>query len=584
MNEMLNTLLLLVFIWPLLLAIGLMSGLFRGLAVALAPWAALPGLLASLLLTPDIMLEIPWLLLGTHLGFDETARVFLFFSSLLWLVAGVYATGYFKNDLSKPTFFVGFLLAMTGNLGLILAQDMTIFYCFFTLMSFASYALVVHTSKPEALRAGRIYIILVVIGEVILFVGFVMAAQAAGSLEFETVRSSLTDAVLRDWIIGLVLLGFGIKAGVVGLHVWLPLAHPVAPTPASAVLSGAMIAAGLLGWLRMLPLGEIALPYWGEVLIIAGVVAIFYAVFVGLFQSNPKTVLAYSSISKMGLMTMAVGIGLIEPDSWPLILSAILIFALHHGLAKGALFLGVGMVASRVTSKAQGYLLSAGLLIPALALAGAPWTSGMIAKHLLKNQVTSEILPWGDWLQILLALGSVAASILMARFLYLVWRQYKSSTAEKTIPRVMWLSWCALLLVIVLNPWFIPLTNPQDHWTGEVIISSLWPVVLGGGLFIVWLVSKRFHGYFRFSIPSGDILLIVERWLWPVLVSGISCCVTALGKGRFLVLAVTQEWSSYLGRISFLHAVENRLRQWAIAVTLFLILTIVFIILVTQNI
>ena len=401
---------------PLLLAIGLVSGPLHRASLLFAPWAALPALVGSLMLMPGVTLELPWLLLGTRLGLDETGRVFLFFSALLWLVAGVYTTGYFSRRSSRAKFFSWFLLAMSGNLGLILAQDLAAFFTFFTLMSFASYGLVVHERTSEALRAGRIYIVLVVVGEVLLFAAFVLAALAAGSIDFEAVRPAVAGSEARDWIVGLTLLGFGIKAGVIGLHVWLPLAHPVAPTPASAVLSGAMIAAGLLGWLRVLPLGETALPEWGEVMITAGAVAAFYAALVGLLQSNPKTVLAYSSVSKMGIMTIGVGLGLVAADGWPLLLRAILVYALHHGLAKGALFLGVGMAATPTVSKGQRRLLMAGLLLPALALAGAPLTSGMIAKHLLKVQVTSVMSPWGDWLQILLPWSAVATSMLMGRF------------------------------------------------------------------------------------------------------------------------------------------------------------------------
>jgi formate hydrogenlyase subunit 3/multisubunit Na+/H+ antiporter MnhD subunit len=121
-------------------------------------------------------------------------------------------------------------------------------------------------------------------------------------------------------------------AGVYALHVWLPLAHPVAPTPASAVLSGAMIKAGLLGWLRFLPLGEAATPGWGNVCTIAGLAAAFDGVLVGCTQDNAKTVLAYSSISQMGFMTMAVGVGLTVPAVWTQALTATALYALHHAM------------------------------------------------------------------------------------------------------------------------------------------------------------------------------------------------------------------------------------------------------------
>lgn len=586
MSSMLIILLLLsVSVVPLLLAIALMLTSLRRFALLFAPWAALPALFVSLLMPPGVTIKLPWLLLGSHLGFDETARIFLFFTALLWLVAGIYSTGYFSRHSSRSRFFIWFLLAMAGNLGLILAQDMVLFYTFFALMSFSSYGLVVFERTSDALRAGRVYIVLVVVGEVMLFAAFVLAALATGSIEFEDVRSTVARAELRDWIVGLVLLGFGIKAGVIGLHVWLPLAHPVAPTPASAVLSGAMISAGLLGWLRMLPLGEAVLSDWGGVMIVAGMVAIFYAVLVGLLQNNAKTVLAYSSVSTMGIMTVAVGLGLAEPSRWAFILVAILIYALQHGLAKGALFLGVGMVAKPPVSRWQHYLLIVGLLLPALSLAGAPLTSGMIAKHLLNVQLASATSPWGEWIQIMMPWSSVATSLLMVRFLTLVWPRYDVKSGTGLTPGIMWLSWLVLPVVVVLSPRFIPFSDLKDPWSIKVMVSALWPVALGGSLaaIVCWAFKHR-RVQHRLSIPSGDILIIVENWLWPVLVSALSPCSVVLEKGHFLLLSGKHWWRSHAGLVSLLDAAENRFRQWAVAIILFLMLAMVFVFLASRNI
>jgi formate hydrogenlyase subunit 3/multisubunit Na+/H+ antiporter MnhD subunit len=236
----------------------------------------------------------------------------------------------------------------------------------------------------------------------------------------------------------------------IGLHVWLPLAHPVAPTPASAVLSGSMIAAGLLGWLRILPLGEMTLPSWGGIMISAGLVAVFYAAIIGLMQSNPKTILAYSSISAMGIITMGVGLGLIAPENWSAILNAVLIFTLHHALAKGALFLGVGVFATSYSGKLQHRLLLIGMILPALSLAAAPLSSGMIAKNMMKLQAVSTTSFWSEWILTLLPWSSVATSMLMLHFLSLLW-QGKNTLQQQQTPITMRLSWVFLVLLVVIN-------------------------------------------------------------------------------------------------------------------------------------
>ena len=210
---------------------------------------------------------------------------------------------------------------MAGNLGLIVARDMVWFYVCFALMSFASYGLVVHRGRPEDRRAGRVYLVFAVIGEMALFTALLLGQQAAGSIQFAQVRAAVPGHAVQDAFMAMAVIGFGIKSGLLTLHVWMPLAYRAAPVPAAAALAGAMFTAGLLGWLRLLPIGEAALAPWGNLLIAAGLLATFYGVFVGLTQKEPKTLLAYSSMSQMGLMTAGLGAALAVPESWSIMLA-----------------------------------------------------------------------------------------------------------------------------------------------------------------------------------------------------------------------------------------------------------------------
>jgi len=162
-----------------------------------------------------------------------------------------------------------------------------------------------------------------VLGEAALVAGMLLAVHAASSHYLSDLAAVAPPAAA----IPLLLLGFGIKVGMPLLHMWLPLAHPVAPVPASAVLSGVMLKAGLLGWLRFLPLGTAALPETGTLLLTAGLLAMFLGVAAGLCQREPKVLLAYSSISQMGFMTLAVGAGLLAPQLWPVLLPAVGLYA-----------------------------------------------------------------------------------------------------------------------------------------------------------------------------------------------------------------------------------------------------------------
>jgi len=224
----------------------------------------------------------------------------------------------------------------------------------------------------------------------------------------------------------LVTAGLAVAAGILAsalpLHVWLPLAHPAAPTPSSAVLSGAMIKAGLLGWLRFLPLGGAFLSEWGLLFVGAGLLAALGGVMVGLTQRNLKTVLAYSSISQMGLMTAGVGLALLLPERVPEAVAAVAVTACHHGLTKGALFLGVGMIDAVPRSSRRRVWLHAGLSWCALALAGFPLTGGFLAKGLIKDVAVLLPPPWSDLVNLFLPLTAGGTALLMLHFLSLAIR------------------------------------------------------------------------------------------------------------------------------------------------------------------
>ena len=482
-------------LWPLAMVLLIVWPAGRTLGLRLAPLAALPALLLALTAPPGLSLDLPWLLLGTRLGLDETGRLFLLFTALTWFAAGLYACAYLRADPRRHGFWAFFLATEAGNLGVCLALDAASFYAFFALMTFAAYGLIVHNRSDAAWRAGRVYLIMAVLGETALVTGLMLAAHAADSL----LAADLARAKLPDAAVGLLLLAFGIKAGLPLLHLWLPLAHPVAPVPASAVLSGVMLKAGLLGWLRFLPLGSAALPEAGAALMSLGLAAMFLGVAAGLGQKDLKVLLAYSSISQMGFMALAVGAGLGAPPLWPLLLPAVGLYAAHHALAKSALFLGAGVAASR---GGRAWVL-AGLALPALALAGAPLTGGWLAKLELKAALAGLPEPWAELLPVLLSLAAVGTTLLMARLLWLAGSlPGKGGGAAIATP---WLAWLALGALL---PWWLVAPGPLD-WSG--LLAGVWPVALGILLArIAWRLGLRAP-----AIPPGDLLVWLERIRWP---------------------------------------------------------------------
>lgn len=564
-----RVLILAVFGLPLALATGLSIKGWQHTIIRLAPWSAIPALVAVAWIRPEQTVSIPWLLLEIHLALDATGRIFLFFTAVLWLLAGIYAQSYLSSDAKRTQFLFFYLLSMSGNLGLIIAHDVISFYVFFGLMSFASYGLVVHNGDAEALRAGRIYMILVVIGEVLLFTALLWQTQAVGSLllsEFSSVKPS-------GMFVGLVLIGFGIKAGALPVHVWLPLAHPAAPTPASAVLSGTMIKAGLLGWLRFLPIGQLAMPQWGTLCIIAGLLAAYYAVAVGLTQRNPKAVLAYSSISQMGLMTVGIGLAVGWPQTVPTVIPAISIYACHHALAKGALFLGVGIIGSAESSRTADRLAAGGMILASLALAGAPLTSGAVAKIALKFPLKALQGSWVPGLYWLLALAAVGTTLLMSRLIYIV-TVHRSNHGKPKIG--MWLSWMLALLLTAIAVWLLPAARRAvtDALQPISLWQAFWPVAVAMLISVVaGLKATRHIGPSRLVIPQGDLLVAIS-YLCRQALASIAIQTQRIRPSISTLLKYFQRIQLPIKAIRHLpFKLENWLTDWRTAGLIFIMLT-----------
>jgi formate hydrogenlyase subunit 3/multisubunit Na+/H+ antiporter MnhD subunit len=503
---------------PLLVAFGLTIRPDSRLLIAAAPFTALPALGLGLWATIGIETAVPWLLLGGIFGLDVGGQIFLLFTALLWTLSGIYAVTYMANDPRRSRFWIFYLLTMAGNLGLIISLDVAMFYACFVLMTFAGFGLIVHSGDYLARRAGKIYIIMAVLGEVMLLAGFLIAAQGAASWSIADIAESVAVSPNRNLAVALLIGGFGVKAGVIPLHIWLPLAHPVAPTPASAVLSGAMIKAGLFGWLRFLPLGDVPLVTWGGLVIFAGLGAAFLAALFGAFQSDPKTVLAYSSISQMGVMAVGVGVALAEPEAWPLVGTAIVFYALHHGLAKGALFLGVGVADTPLDTPLKRGFVGVGLLFAALVMAGAPLTSGTAAKSILGEPVALAPPRIEQWLGWLLPLTAIGTSVLMARFLYLVRLKAAKGNAHYAFSAGLWAPWLLLLIASGIAAWFVPLYYAIDgiaavNLQPGYVWASTWPII-AGALILVGAYQLRRRGYRRSVpvVPPGDLLALIE-WI-----------------------------------------------------------------------
>ena len=500
-------------------ALALVVGRRRAWLAVLAP---LPALVVALTGPPGPAPDLAWILLDVRLVLDPLGRLLLATTAAVWLAGGLAARGMTG---SRPGTAALWHVTLAGNVGLVMAGDVVSLYTLYAVMTFAAYALVVHERTGEARRAGRIYVVMAVAGEASLLSGLMLAVAAAGSTATDEVAAVLVHAPHGGVLVGLILAGFAVKAGVMPVHMWLPLAHPVAPTPASAVLSGAMIKAGLVGWLRLLPLGGAALSGWGRTLIVLGLVSAVVGAAAGIAQTRPKVVLAYSSVSQMGLIATVVGVGLTAPSAAPLAVAAAAVHALHHGLAKAALFLGVG-VQRAFAGRGGRWLTLGGCALAAAALAGAPLTSGWVAKALAKDAVELLPHPWSGRLVLLLSIAAVGTTLVMVRLLVLLGRGTAEAASgapaggstgepEEAKDHGLVVAFTALLAGVGIASWVLPglllegIGPPAVTLSG--IVDGMWPVA--AGLVVAagaMSLSRPPSRAVRPIVPPGDLVVPAE--------------------------------------------------------------------------
>ncbi|WP_291320181.1 proton-conducting transporter membrane subunit [Desulfonatronospira sp.] len=558
--------------FPLLLAgLCLITKIKDRYWVRLAALGPLPALGLAVFGYDVPPLEMPGFLLGMHLGFGEYGRYFLLLMAMVWTGAGLFAACSMHNDPDRRSYTILFLLAMCGTLGLAVAKDVVTFYAFFSLMTFTAYSLVIHNDTPFAWKAGHVYLVMAVLGEGMLIAGLMISVHVADSVMFMDISRAVAGLSPAHPMFFLLFAGFGIKAGILGLHYWLPLAHPAAPTPASAVLSGAMIKAGLLGWLYFFPVNAASMPSWGAFFMCLGLLGAFFGVLAGLLEKDPKTVLAYSSISQMGLMAFFLGLALFDAGLAKTALPGILMFVMHHGLAKAALFIGVGATKYARGQGAVTFLLLAALALPALALAGAPFTSGIQVKYLMKD--LAAMGPLHSVSGILLPLSSLGTALVMAHFLYRILNEMKS--AENACPRDQSLVW----LIMVAASAGLPFIAVQAFevlpaaWQADAgfIWGGLWPVLLGIVIYPALKSRVPLRAAFR-SWP--DAVEIMERtWrLYFARWRSSPFCHPSCGQINFVYMV-----DRYIYGYKSMEtpcSIEFRLRQWPVAGFLFVVLTL----------
>ena len=327
-------------------------------------------------------------------------------ASFMWMMAAILSREYLTHHKNRNRYYLFLLWTLGATMGVFLSGNLYTTFIFFEIMSFTSYVWVAQEENRPALRAADTYLAVAVFGGLVMLMGIFLLYRMLGTLDIEElarVASFYSNAAPYNENRGLLyvaggcmLVGFGAKAGAFPLHIWLPKAHPVAPAPASALLSGILTKTGIYGVLILscsLFLHDAA---WGALILVLGVITMFGGALLAVFSVDLKRTLACSSMSQIGFILVGIGMQGLLGEENALAVHGTFLHMVNHSLIKLVLFLAAGVIYMNAHSldlnEIRGFgrrkpLLAAIFLVGALAIGGIPLFGGYISKTLLHESI-----------------------------------------------------------------------------------------------------------------------------------------------------------------------------------------------------
>jgi len=338
--------------------------------------------------------------MGLHFTWDGFRALYGAIAAFMWFMTTLFSKEYFSHYHNRNRYYLFLLLTLGATEGVFFSADFYTTFLFFEIMSFTSYVWVIHDEKPESLRAGGTYLAVAVIGGLVMLMGIFLLYDMTGTLFFAELTDMSRFAAGNStqlWAAGLCLLfGFGAKAGAFPLHIWLPKAHPVAPAPASALLSGILTKAGIYGILILTAYLFFGNPAWGGMILILGVFTMVIGALLALFSIDLKRTLACSSVSQIGFILVGVGMSGLLGSENAIALRGSLLHMVNHSLIKLTLFMAAGVVFMNVhkldLNEIRGFgrkkpLLNYIFLMGALGISGVPLFNGYVSKTLIHESI-----------------------------------------------------------------------------------------------------------------------------------------------------------------------------------------------------
>lgn len=348
--------------------------------------------------------------MGLTFALDGFRCLYSVVAGFMWFISTLCLKEYFAHYRNRNRYYFFLLVTLGATVGVFLSADLFTTFLFFELMSLASYVWVAQDERKESLRAASTYLAVAVIGGLVMLMGIFLFYYIAWSSPFFGQGQVVCYSDMKDlyyalaapeqktlFIGGLCLLfGFGAKAGAFPLHIWLPKAHPVAPAPASALLSGILTKTGVFGILMLSAYafsGQIA---WGKLLLFLGVITMVLGALLALLSVDFKRTLACSSVSQIGFILVGIAMAVLPGEHDFLAVRGGLLHMLNHSLLKLVLFLTAGVIYQNThklnLNDIRGFgrrkpLLQGIFLMGALGITGVPFWNGYVSKTLIHESI-----------------------------------------------------------------------------------------------------------------------------------------------------------------------------------------------------
>lgn len=528
----------------LLIIVGFsLSALASFLITGVGAWAVATGVSYQVIL-PLGLPDLPF-----HLRLDLLSGYFLFVVGLLAFFVSIYSIGYVKGFLghrSITRLLVFYVLFVAGMLLVVLADDALFFLIAWEVMAASSYFLVLfEDEKIENRRAAFLYLVVAHVGAIAILLSFgIMAGLTTGfsgfeSYTFDAMREADLPIGLATAAFLLAFFGFGAKAGIVPLHVWLPEAHPVAPSNVSALMSGVMLKTAIYGIVRVVfdLIGDFPW-WWGALVLVFGLVSSVMGVLYALMQHDLKRLLAYHSVENIGIILIGIGLAMIFfsfdlPLLAGLALIAGLYHTLNHAMFKGLLFMGAGAVLHATHERnmeEMGGLIrfmpwtSACFLVGCISISALPPFNGFVSEWLtyqafllspgLPNPLLNLLVPLGA---ALLALTSALAAACFVKAFGVVFLGHQRGHHHGQVHEAGWSMRIGMLLAAltclglgVLPPLVISWMDPlAEELVGGAIASS------ASGLGWMWLTPIAYEraSYSAPIVFLGILAVVIAVYL-----------------------------------------------------------------------